>query len=105
MIVVVGKVKTDAERRADLIRVAQAVASASRAEEGNIDYRFYEDTEVDNDFVFVEEWKDEEALQLHFKTHHIAEFMGAIMPTLVAAPDVMFHTIAGSRDLAEVGGG
>jgi quinol monooxygenase YgiN len=105
MIVVVGRVKTDGERRAELIRIAQAVAAASRAEEGCISYRVCEDTELENEFVFVEEWADEAALQRHFGAPHIAEFMRAIPNAIAGPPDVKFHTIASSKDLAEVSAG
>ena len=102
MIVVVGRVRTDAERRDELIRIGQAVAEASRAEDGCLGYRLYEDTEQEHAFVFVEEWEDDGALQRHFATDHVTTFMGAIRATLVAAPDVRFHTVERSRDLADV---
>ena len=105
MIVVVGRVQTDAESRDALIRIGQAVAQASREETGCISYRLYEDTEVENEFVFVEEWESEEALKQHFATAHIRDFMQAIPATIVAPPDVKFHTIASSMDLADVSGG
>jgi quinol monooxygenase YgiN len=102
MIVVVGRVRTDSEKRETLIRIGQTVAAASRAEAGCISYRVYEDTEIENEFVFVEEWQSSEALQEHFATAHIDEFMKAIPGALVAPPDVKFHTIASSMDLADV---
>jgi quinol monooxygenase YgiN len=102
MIVVVGRVRTDAARRQELIRIGQTVAGASRAEAGCINYRIYEDTEIDNDFVFVEEWESSEALQQHFAAAHVSEFMAAIPATLVAPPDVKFHTIESTMDLADV---
>ncbi|MEA2160425.1 MAG: hypothetical protein QOD66_2805 [Solirubrobacteraceae bacterium] len=102
MIVVVGRVQTDPERRASLIGVGQAVASASREEAGCISYRVYEDTERANEFVFVEEWESSDALQRHFATEHVREFMQAITATIVAPPDVKFHTIASTMDLADV---
>jgi quinol monooxygenase YgiN len=105
MIVVVGRVRTDAAKREALMRVGQAVAAASRAEAGCISYRVYEDTEIDNEFVFVEEWDSDEALKRHFATAHVHEFLQAIPATIVAPPDVKFHTIASSLDLAEVTGG
>jgi quinol monooxygenase YgiN len=105
MIVVVGRVKTDADKREALLRVGQAVAAASRAEAGCISYGLYEDTEINNEFVFVEEWESSEALQRHFATPHVGEFMQAIPATIVAPPDVKFHTIGSSMDLAEVSGG
>jgi quinol monooxygenase YgiN len=58
MIVVVGRVKTDEEKRDALVRVGQAVAAASRNEPGCLSYRLYEDTELRNDFVFVEDLAD-----------------------------------------------
>jgi quinol monooxygenase YgiN len=105
MIVVVGRVETNAEKRADLIMVGQTVAAASREEDGCISYRVYADTESPDKFVFVEEWADEEALQRHFATPHIATFMRDIQGTIVAAPDVKFHTIASTKDLADVTAG
>ncbi|HEV3129819.1 MAG TPA: putative quinol monooxygenase [Solirubrobacteraceae bacterium] len=103
MIVVVGRVQTDSEKRAELVRIGQAVAAASRQESGCISYRVYEDTERENEFVFVEEWESDEALRRHFATSHIGEFMRAIPAAVVAPPDVKFHTIASTMDLADVG--
>jgi quinol monooxygenase YgiN len=105
MIVVVGRVQTDAHRRAELLRIGQTVAAASRLEPGCIDYRIYQDTENEHEFVFIEEWESDAALQQHFATSHVAEFMQAIRATLVAPPDVKFHTIASSMDLADVTAG
>ena len=105
MIVVVGRVQTSPERRADLIRIGQTVARASRSEDGCLSYRVYEDTENRNDFVFVEEWEDDAALKRHFATGHIAAFMTAIPEALAAPPDVKFHTVASTMDLADVSAG
>jgi quinol monooxygenase YgiN len=105
MIVVVGRVRTDSEKRLELVRIGQAVAAASRAETGCISYRLYEDTENENEYVFVEEWEGSDVLERHFSTPHVGEFMRAIPATIVAPPDVKFHTIASSRDLADVSTG
>ena len=102
MIAVIGRVRTDAERREALVAIGQRVAAASRAEAGCRSYRLYQDTEDPDEFVFVEEWDGDEALQTHFRTPHIAEFMGAIPGAIVAPPDVKFHEVAGTRDLSEL---
>jgi|SRR3954447_5736881 len=105
MIVVVGKVSTDEGRRADLVRAGQAVAQASREEAGCLGYRIFQDTEDPDAYVFVEEWESQQALDDHFAMPHVATFMEAIMPTLSAPPDVKFHTVASSVDLAAVTAG
>jgi quinol monooxygenase YgiN len=105
MIVVIGRVRTDPDMRAELVRLGQTLAAASRSEAGCISYRLYEDTEAENEFVFVEEWEGDEALQRHFATSHIAEFMRAVPAAVVARPDVSFHTVAHTRNLADVRSG
>jgi quinol monooxygenase YgiN len=102
MVVVVGRVQTDPDKRDALVRIGQTVAAASREETGCLSYRLYEDTEREDEFVFVEEWESGEALQRHFATSHVKDFMQAISATLIAPPDVKFHTIASTMDLSEV---
>jgi quinol monooxygenase YgiN len=102
MVLAIGRVRTDTDRRAELVRIGQRVARASREEPGCISYRVYEDSERENDFVFVEEWQSEDALRQHFGTPHVAELMAAIRDVIVAPPDVKFHTVASSLDLADV---
>jgi quinol monooxygenase YgiN len=104
MIVVVGKVWTDAQQRAELVRVGEAVATASREEAGCLDYRVYQRTDDENAFVFVEEWESREALDAHFATAHVATFMRDLAPLMTAPPDVKFHDVSGSRTLADVSG-
>jgi quinol monooxygenase YgiN len=102
MIVVIGKVTTDSERRDELIRLGETVAAASREEAGCLGYRVFQATDDENAFVFVEEWESREALDAHFATEHIATFMAAFPKTLAAPPDVQFHDVSGTRTLAEV---
>jgi quinol monooxygenase YgiN len=99
------RVQTDADMRDALVQAGQAVAAASRKEVGCISYRLYEDVELENELVFVEEWESSEALQAHFATAHVRDFMQAIPATIVAPPDVKFHTIASTMELADVSTG
>jgi quinol monooxygenase YgiN len=102
MIVVIGRIRTDAQRREDFVRLGRVLVTASRAEPGCMYYALYEDVDVDNDFVFVEEWESQDALERHLAMPHVAAFKQAVYPTLVAAPDARFHTVASTLDLAEV---
>ena len=82
----------------DMLRFREfTVGNGWEADYGSIDN--------ENEFVFVEEWESDAALQQHFASSHIAEFLQAIRATIVAPPDVKFHSIASSRDLADVTSG
>jgi quinol monooxygenase YgiN len=102
VIVVVGRVRTSEEKREELVRISQEVARASREEAGCLGYRFYQDTEDPEAYVFVEEWEDMDALRTHFSTAHIATFMQAIPNAIEGIPDVQFHEVARSIGLADI---
>jgi quinol monooxygenase YgiN len=50
------------------------VAAPSKAEEGNITYHYYEDSEEPNSFIFVKNWKDQTAINLHEETTYFQSF-------------------------------
>ncbi len=54
------------------------MAAASNAEEGVLAYGFYADPQEPGVFRVFEEYADEAALNSHFATPHMAEFMGAM---------------------------
>ena len=47
----------------DLVKV-------SRCEKGNISYNFVKDSCSDNKFIFLEEWKDQNAVDSHNNSEH-----------------------------------
>ena len=81
MIVIAGTVPVRPDRRAEAVRVAVAMAEATRAEPGCVTYRFAAD-------LVFEEWEDEAALARHFATAHMAAFRRAL-PELVAGPSAI----------------
>jgi quinol monooxygenase YgiN len=105
VVVVIGRVRTDSSKREQLLRIGQEVARASREEAGCLGYRFYADTELQDAYLFVEEWESMDALREHFATAHIATFMGAIFDAIVDRPDVQVHEVGRTMTLGEAAGG
>ena len=99
MLVVTGRVQVPAERRDRFIEVATTMCAASRAEPGCSGYRVYADLEQPDRYVFVEEWEDEAALQLHFTQPHTGSFMSALGALLGEPADALFHEVASTRRL------
>jgi quinol monooxygenase YgiN len=72
------------EGKADELRAAlEDLVEPSRAEDGNIQYDLLENLDDPNEFIFVEQWRDGEALEAHAKTDHfraggakLAELLG-----------------------------
>ncbi len=76
----------------DAIRAAlQALAAESRKEEGCLAYDLYESTSAPDTFVTVERWTDQEALDTHMASPHVAEAFGAAEGAL--AGEVAIHPL------------
>jgi quinol monooxygenase YgiN len=83
----------------DAIRGALAeVITATRAEEGCIEYGCYEDTEHPGRYVFVERWRDQGALDRHLATPHMAAWMKVAGPRLRSARGFL-HTVSATTEL------
>ena len=99
MIVVTGRVMVPASRREEFLAIATEMCAASRGDEGCLGYRVYADLEQADRYVFIEEWRDEQALQRHFAQPHTARFMAALVPMLGEGADALFHTVDSTRRL------
>jgi quinol monooxygenase YgiN len=76
-------IKTD--RIEKFLADVQDVITKSQAEEGNVSYNLFADLKEKNKFVFVEEWKGQAAVDIHFATEHFKKF-NTLMDEVAAAP-------------------
>lgn len=99
MIIVAGHLSIDpAQREAALAAIAAGVA-ATRAEAGNLDYRFSPDLDDPDRFNLMERWEGEDAMNAHLATPHLAEFLTAIGPCLGGPAEVIRYDVSGSSPL------
>ena len=66
--------------------MAMECVAASRKEDGNSSYHLYTGKNDNTKFFFVENWKDDNAIQLHNASEHFMKFAGAFMPLVTEAP-------------------
>ncbi|MEH7484252.1 putative quinol monooxygenase [Neobacillus drentensis] len=85
MIIIHANIKVKAQFREIFLEEARLVTKPSQAESGNISYHYYEDSEDANSFIFVEKWKDEQAIGRHEETPHFKRFIRAVEP-IVSEP-------------------
>ena len=75
MIIVHGTFPVKSETRDDALELMRQMAVASRAEQGCISYEFYVGLSDPNTMLLFQEWESAEALQGHFETDHMEEFL------------------------------
>jgi quinol monooxygenase YgiN len=96
VLLVIGRVKCDMEKREELVALLRRMQDDSRREEGCLRYGFFAAVEDPLSFVAVEEWEDREALDRHFAEPHLREFAAGLLDLVSERPEVAIHEIAGT---------
>jgi quinol monooxygenase YgiN len=85
MIIIHAGFKVNKEKEEEFLEEIYRLIDASREESGNISYDLMKDTEKTNEYMMVEVWKDQEAVQNHNESEHFISFMKKA-PQYLAAP-------------------
>jgi len=83
VLVVIATLPGKPDKREEITAALTKAAVASREEEGCLSYSFHVDLENVDNYVSVETWKDQESMDAHFTTPHVAELL-ALAPDLLA---------------------
>jgi quinol monooxygenase YgiN len=77
MLVIAGTVRVPPEALPRFLPKMLAMLSASRAEDGCIEYSYAEDVAEPGLIRVFEAWRDQAAIEAHFQTPHMAEWRAA----------------------------
>lgn len=75
MVKVVAKSKVKKGSEEQYLKLAQALADKTRAEEGCITYQLFQDINDSSIYTFIEEWTDQKSLDTHMKSEHFQEIV------------------------------
>jgi quinol monooxygenase YgiN len=101
VLLVIGRVSCEPERREDLIGLLRRMQEDSRREEGCLRYGFFAAVEDENSYIAVEEWTDREALDRHFAEPHLHEFSARLLELVSQRPEVAIHEVAGTSSFPD----
>jgi len=93
VIVVSGVLKLDPAKHDEFADIGAKIAAASLAEEGCSAYGWWSDPSTPGVFRVFEEWADQAAIDFHFATPHMAEFMGAMGGVGITEADIHKYTV------------
>lgn len=84
-------------KEAEFIDAAKSIIESSNKEEGCIYYRLYQDPYDKTNFIFVESYKDQAAVDFHFAAPYFSEF-GKKIEGMVSQPaEIKVLDIAGEK--------
>ena len=79
-IIVVAHVYCREDQVENILPILQKLTEATRTESGCVKYELHQDLSDQTHFTFIEEWKNEEALQLHFQMEHFKQAGEQVKP-------------------------
>jgi quinol monooxygenase YgiN len=84
-------------KEADFISAAQVIIENSNKEEGCLGYMLYQDPYEKTNFIFVERYKNQAAIDVHFAASYFKEF-GAKIADMTSKPmEIKIFDIAGEK--------
>ena len=86
MIHILASFKVKNDKLSDFIKLCNELIEESRKEEGCVSYHLQQNTENKNHFVFVEEWKSNEAIEKHNSSEHFTRIVSLLVEMCEDAP-------------------
>ena len=98
MIIVHGTFPIRSEVRDDAIALMREMVMASRSEYGCVSYEFYVGLTDPNTLLLFQEWESVEALQGHYETDHMEDFLKALPEVLDGEISTRRYEVRSSQD-------
>jgi quinol monooxygenase YgiN len=99
MIVVTGHITLSPDHRDTALAAIAELVPATRAEPGNLEYRYSVDLDDENRINIEERWEDEDAMTAHMGAEPLATFMGAIGPCIGGSVSITRYDVSGSTTI------
>jgi len=99
MLIVSGIITMDPSGADEAVALVGPLVEATLAEPGNITYGFWADVNQPGVFRVYEEWADEDALNTHMGSPHMAEFIGGMATLPLTGTEITKHAVSESSKL------
>lgn len=86
MLKLIAKFIVKEDRIDQFKKYTEKLVSETRKEPGCISYELFQDINDNKILTFIEEWKDQEAIDKHNKSNHITGLLPKLMNTLLEEP-------------------
>jgi len=92
---VIAKIKARPDKANELLSVLSSLIESTCKEPGCISYTLLQNNEDPTEFVFVEEWQNNAALESHFATKHFKDALVKLPSLIAAEPDIQrYHSVS-----------
>ncbi|MBX3615950.1 putative quinol monooxygenase [Nitrosomonas sp.] len=89
---VIAEITARVDKVAAVEAILKKIIVPTRQENGCLSYQLFRRRNHTAEFLFIEEWTDEKAVDAHFKTPHLQEALNQVTPLLAKAPNIQKYT-------------
>ena len=93
MIIAIGDIYVQVPRRDGVRQLMRSTQQRVREEPGCLSYRFAETLDDPGHFVVVQQWRDQEALDEHYRSRAFADYQARIATELVRDSELRLHAV------------
>ena len=93
MITIVAKSIIKPGKKEDFKVLTEMLIRESRKEKGCISYNLYEDINHPNTLIFIEEWRNEEAIKLHNESKHFTGIVPKFSELREGKPEINWYKL------------
>lgn len=93
MIIATGDIYAQIPRREEVRELMRSTQARVREEPGSLSYQFAETLEDPGHFLIVQRWRDQEALDEHYRSQAYADYQAGISSGLVRNSELRLHVV------------
>lgn len=93
MIVIYASCVVSGQNRAPFLELAKKLVEETRKEPGNLSYQLIQSREAKNIYAFMEQWPDQEALNVHMESDHFKKLIAEIEKVVEGPLKITTHDI------------
>ncbi|GAA6237630.1 putative quinol monooxygenase [Apilactobacillus micheneri] len=79
----------DPNKRAEYLSFIDDLVNKSLKDKGNLSYAHYQDVNDENQYLILEHWESQAALDAHSKTDHLINFQNHIGEYVTKKPEIL----------------
>jgi quinol monooxygenase YgiN len=92
---VIARIKARPNKVNDLLLALSSLVEPTRKESGCLSYDLFQNNEDPTDFILIEEWQSNTALESHFATKHFKDALVKLPNLIAAEPDIRrYHRVS-----------
>jgi quinol monooxygenase YgiN len=96
MIIATGDIYAQVTSREEVRELMRSTQARIREQPGCLSYTFAESLDDPAHFVILQEWRDQEALDEHFRSRAFADYQAQIAERLVRSSELRVHDVRAS---------